>query len=103
VEEWSERWQESEIHRTRGLLFAAAPAADIAHAEQSLMRAVTVAREQRALGWELRATLSLARLLQTQRRDNEARELLEPVLAAFHEGSETADVRDARVCLLTLS
>lgn len=63
VEEWGERWQESEIHRTRGLLLAQAPDADVVQAEQSLRRAVSIARARHARGWELRASESLTRLL----------------------------------------
>ncbi|MEO7363288.1 MAG: AAA family ATPase, partial [Gemmatimonadaceae bacterium] len=65
VEEWGERWQESEIHRTRGLLLASLPDADVMQAEQSLRRAVSIARAQHARGWELRATASLAHLLES--------------------------------------
>lgn len=103
VNEWGERWQESEIHRTRGLLFAEFPAADLAHAEQSFQSAVNIARELHAPGWELRATLSLARLLHSQQRDDEAKVLLASALAAIQGGNDTTDVRDAREFILTLS
>ena len=103
VEEWGERWQESEIHRTRGLLLAAMPNADVASAERSLRRAVGVASEQHAPGWTLRATLALARLLDAQGRAEEARSLLVPVLSSFQEGLDTADVRDARAFLRTVA
>ena len=61
VEQWGEHWQESEIHRTRGLLLAQSPDADIVQAEQCLRRAVSVAQAQHAPGWERRAAESLAR------------------------------------------
>ncbi|MBC8088274.1 MAG: AAA family ATPase [Phycisphaerae bacterium] len=103
VEEWGERWQESEIHRTRGQLFAQSPDADVTHAELNFQRAISVAHQQSAPAWELRATLSLGRLLHSQHRDAEARQLLEPALAAIQSEGDTADVRDANALLLTLA
>ena len=63
VEQWGERWQESEIHRTRGLLLAASPDSDVVQAEECIRRAVSIARAQKARGWEMRATESLARFV----------------------------------------
>src|SRR5262249_39245027 len=52
-----------------------------------------------ARGWELAIAGRLARLLHEQGRDEEARDLLQPVYACFTEGLETADVRNARALL----
>jgi class 3 adenylate cyclase/predicted ATPase len=95
VERWGERMHESEIHRTRGLLLAAAPNPDYERAETSLRHAVAVAAAQQATGWELRAALALAALLRTLGRDAEGLGVLAPVLASFQEGLGTADVRAA--------
>lgn len=102
VTEWNERWQESEIHRTRGLLFAQAPAADLEHAELSFRSALNIARELRAPAWELRAALSLARLLHSQQRDDEARPMLSVALDAIQGGEQTTDVRAAKEFMLSL-
>jgi predicted ATPase len=56
----------------------------------------------RSLGfesWELRASMSLARLWRDQGKVSEARELLAPVYGWFTEGFDTRDLKEARVLL----
>ncbi|MDJ0853544.1 MAG: hypothetical protein QNK04_34690, partial [Myxococcota bacterium] len=65
-------------------------------AESCFRRALQIAREHQAKGWELPAATSLARLLRDQGRRDEARALLQPVYAWFTEGLDTADLKDAR-------
>jgi predicted ATPase len=90
-----ERWFEAEVHRLRGeaLLHIAASAVE---AEESFRQAISVAREQGAAWWELRAATSLARLWRDQGRRVEAHELLAPVYGWFTEGFDTADLKEAR-------
>jgi predicted ATPase len=52
-----------------------------------------------AKAWELRATTSLARLLATQSRRDEARPMLAEVYHWFTEGFDTADLKDAKALL----
>src|SRR5271157_1763812 len=47
-------------------------------AEEYFERALTVARQQQAKSWELRAAMSMARLWRDQGKTVEARELLAP-------------------------
>jgi len=61
--------------------------------------AIHVARAQSAKSWELRATMSLARLLAKQDRRDEARTVLADIYGWFTEGFDTADLRDAKVLL----
>jgi predicted ATPase/DNA-binding winged helix-turn-helix (wHTH) protein len=68
-------------------------------AEDCFDQAAQMAREQGALFWELRIALSLARLRVTHGRQNEARQILEPVYDRFTEGFGTADLRAARAML----
>jgi predicted ATPase len=68
-------------------------------AERSYSDAIAVARRLRARSLGLRATTSLARLLRSQRRANEARELLAPAYGWFTEGLDTADPREAKALL----
>ncbi|MGB9150630.1 MAG: AAA family ATPase [Burkholderiales bacterium] len=100
---WGERWQEAEIHRVRGILFAAHPQADIARAEASLIQAIDIASKQGAKGWELRARVALARLLSGENHCTQARAILAPLVASFHEGAGTKDLVDARELLHSLS
>jgi predicted ATPase len=47
---------------------------------------LTIAREQQAKSWELRAAMSMARLWRDQGKQDQARELLAPVYGWFTEG-----------------
>ena len=52
-----------------------------------------------AKAWELRATMSLARLLASQGRRDEARAMLAEIYGWFTEGFDTPDLKDAKVLL----
>jgi predicted ATPase len=64
---------------------------------------ISIAQNQSAKSWELRAATSLARLWQSQGKRDEARELLLPVYSWFTEGFDTADLIDAKALLDELS
>ena len=49
--------------------------------------------------WELRATVSLARLLAKQGKRVEARAMLAEVYNWFSEGFDTADLKEAKALL----
>ncbi|RYG89203.1 MAG: hypothetical protein EON59_01895 [Alphaproteobacteria bacterium] len=68
------------------------PSADV---EAGLTRAFVQAQAQGALAWELRCAMSIARLWRANGRTDEAAALLHNVLARFHQGYETADLRAA--------
>jgi predicted ATPase len=88
---------ESEIHRLKGELLLNADKDEAA--AQSFGDAIELARRQGAKSWELRATTSLARLLASQERGDEARSMLAEIYGWFTEGFETADLKDAKVLL----
>jgi predicted ATPase len=86
-----------ELLRLRGelLLLETAPAA----AKQSgdlFKQALDIARQQGALSWELRAAMSLARLLSNQGRHAEAIACLQPIYDRFTEGFGTSDLVAAK-------
>ena len=58
--------------------------------------AIEIARKQSAKSFELRATMSLARLLDKQGRRDEARARLADIYNWFTEGFDTADLKDAK-------
>ena len=60
---------------------------------------MSIAQEQQARGWSLRAATSLARLLVEQGRRAEADDLLGPIYGWFTEGFDTADLKDAKALL----
>jgi predicted ATPase len=98
-----ERYYVPELLRIKGeLLLRETGDECVAAAENCFDRALTVAREQDALFWELRGALSLARLRTRQDRPDEARQILAPVYDRFTEGFETADLRAARAMLESL-
>jgi len=68
-------------------------------AEQSYHQALGVARLQNARLFELRASVSLARLWRGQRRPDEARELLLPIYSWFTEGFDAPDLKGAKAML----
>ncbi len=72
-------------------------------AEDCFRQAIETARRQSAKMLELRATLSLARLLRTQGRKEEARRQLAELYGWFTEGFDTADLQAARALLEEMS
>jgi len=66
-------------------------------------RAIEIARRQSARSFELRATASLARLLDKQGRQDEARRMLDEIYGWFTEGFDTADLKEAKALLDALS
>jgi predicted ATPase len=68
-------------------------------AEGNFRKAITTARGQRSRSLELRATMSLARLLAKQGCPDEARTMLAEIYGWFSEGFDTADLKDAKALL----
>jgi predicted ATPase len=97
VERTGERWSEAELHRYKGQLLLRQ--GHIAAAEELYRKALSVAVEQEAKLWELRAAASLARLCRDQGRHAEARDHLAPVYGWFTEGFDTPDLKDAKALL----
>jgi predicted ATPase len=100
AERTGERWDLPELLRIRGelLLRLDGPRA-AADARQCFAHSLEVAREQAALGWELRTTMSLARAARATNARRDAHAVLEAVLARFTEGFATADLVAARALL----
>ena len=97
-----ERWVEAEIHRLRGD-FLLMLDTDETEVEACFRQAIKVSRRQEAKSWELRATVSLCRLLQQQGRREEGRQMLSDIYGWFTEGLNTPDLIDARQLLDELS
>lgn len=87
-----ERFWEAEIHRLRGELLREGATREPDTAEDELRLALAIAKDQGARSLELRAAVSLARLLEERGARQEARELLSAARSGLHEGSGTADV-----------
>jgi len=93
---------EAELHRLRGALLLAVAPGEASAAEESLRRALEVAREQGAKSLELRAALTLGRLWADQGRRDEARSLVSEVHGWFTEGFDTPDLLESRDLLTIL-
>jgi TolB-like protein/tetratricopeptide (TPR) repeat protein len=91
-----ERFNEVELHRLKGEFLLES---DPGESERCFLRAIEVARKQKAKSYELRAAISLARLWREQGRVNEASESLKKVYSWFTEGFETVDLQAAKTLL----
>jgi predicted ATPase len=97
-------WCAPEVLRVSGEREAMRGGADAqTRAEATFLHAIEQARAQRALAWELRAVISLARLLSRTGRAAEARTHLQPVYDRFTEGHQTSDLRTAAELLREMS
>ena len=99
VNKTNQRWDEAETLRSAGEIARQGPSSDAPKAETYLDRALEVARQQQAKSWELRASISLARLWRAQGRRDEARELLAPIFGWFTEGFDMPDLIEAKTLL----
>jgi predicted ATPase/class 3 adenylate cyclase/ribosomal protein L40E len=99
-----ERLYEAELHRLTGDLALQLRRDDHdAEPEACFRRAIEIARQQQSRALELRATTSLARLLQRNRKEKEARSMLADIYGWFTEGFDTADLKEAKALLEELS
>jgi predicted ATPase len=97
VAKTGERWYAAELNRLKGQLLLRQGHAEAA--EELYRRALSIAVEQEAKLWELRADMSLARLYRDQSRHAEARDILAPIYGWFTEGFDTADLKEAKALL----
>jgi len=94
---YDERSHEAELYRVRGLLFDLA--GDARAAEADFLRAISVARRQKAISFELRAARDLARAWRSHGRSEHAHTILSAVLSQFKEGFSTVELREGRALL----
>jgi predicted ATPase len=72
-------------------------------AEAYFLRAIDIARQRGAKSFELRATVSLARLWQQQGKQHAARNTLSEIYGWFTEGFATADLQEAKHLLAEMA
>ncbi len=99
MEVTQEKWSEAEVTRIAGEIALKGPEPDATKAQAYFERALTVARQQQAKSWELRAAMSTARLWRSQGKPQQARELLAPIYGWFTEGFDTRDLKEAKALL----
>jgi class 3 adenylate cyclase/tetratricopeptide (TPR) repeat protein len=98
-----EKRDQAEILRFKGEALLMRDTGAIAQAEKCFRAALEVARAQEAKWWQLRASVSLARLLRDIHRRDEARTLLTEIYNWFTEGFNLPDLREAKALLDELS
>jgi tetratricopeptide (TPR) repeat protein len=103
VERTGEQVDYAEMLRLKGELLLMRSRSATAEAENCFRTALDVARAQEAKWWELRATVSLARLLGDTNRSDEARTMLSEVYNWFTEGFDLPDLKEAKALLDELS
>jgi adenylate cyclase len=99
VDQQNERNFEPEIYRLKGELLLKVNDSAIEEARTCFERAIAISRTQSGKSLELRATVSLARLLAKQGHPDEARAMLAEIYNWFTEGFDTADLKDAKALL----
>jgi predicted ATPase/DNA-binding winged helix-turn-helix (wHTH) protein len=99
TEAGTETSQYPELLRVQADILVSMPSTDEVLAEAIVMRALAEARREYALAWELRSSMTLARLRSKQGRGHEGRQELAAVLDRFTEGFETVDLVAARQLL----
>jgi len=103
AERMDERWYFPELLRIRGeLLLRSDAVGSAAASSECFAQSLDVARNQGALSWELRTTISFIRSRQDKTAGAELRVMLKSVLARFSEGFGTADLIAARRLLTEL-
>jgi predicted ATPase len=95
-----ERYWLSEVRRVEGEIFARQGNDELA--EQCYRAAIEIAQDQKAISFELRATMSLARLWSGTGKLRRARRRLKNVHDKFTEGFETPDLMHAGELLARL-
>jgi len=93
------RHYEPEMYRLKGELLLSQDDSNAPEAQSCFQRAIQIARNQSAKSLELRATMSLARVLASQGRRDEAHTMLAEIYGWFTEGFNTADLKDAKALL----
>jgi len=93
----NERFFEAELYRLRGEILLTMGRRG--EAEAGLRRALTIAQQQQARWWELRAATTLAKHWRDEGKCLEAYSLLQPVYGWFVEGFDTASLKDAKALL----
>lgn len=104
IEETEDRFYQSELTRLRGeLLLKSKPRAgkrtSRCAAETQFLKAIEIAQRQEAKSFELRATISLARLWQQTGKEKEAKRRLAKIYGWFTEGFDTPDLKAAKELL----
>ena len=90
---------EAELHRARGDTLLIRDPANPAPAEEALLSAIVVAKQQGTRSFGLRAALSLAKFYQSTGRPAKAHAVLAPALEGFSPTPEMPEISEAQALL----
>ncbi|MBR1132015.1 ATP-binding protein [Bradyrhizobium iriomotense] len=90
IPDHGESFDMPEMLRVKGDILARS--GNAAEAESCLRKSLDLSRRQCALGWELRGAISLGRIWHQEGKARDARDLLAPLVARYHEGLQTRDL-----------
>ncbi len=99
AQQTGEHWADAFLHRIRGEITLKLNSANTAPAEDAFLTAIGIARQQKAKSFELRATLSLAKLYQSTDRAADAHAVLVPALQGFSPTPEFPEIEQAQMLL----
>jgi tetratricopeptide (TPR) repeat protein len=91
--------EKAETLRIKGEVLLIGDLLDEDEAESCFRAAIEIARTQEAKWWQVRATVSLARLFAKRGKRAEARAMLAEIYSWFTEGFDTADLKEAKALL----
>ena len=94
---------DAELHRVRGEMLLKRDPANPAPAEEALLTAIAVSKQQGTRSFELRAALALAKLYQSTGRPAEAHAVLAPALEGFSPTPEMPEIAEAQALLAALA
>jgi tetratricopeptide (TPR) repeat protein len=103
VERTGEKVDYAEMLRLKGTVLLMRDPSATAPAESCFRSALEIAHAQEAKWWELRSSVSLARLLRDTNRRNEARTVLSEIYNWFTEGFDLPDLKEAKALLEELN
>ncbi len=96
VRQTGECWWEAEIYRLEGDYLLQQSERHAAMAEDSLRRATDLAKQRGTKALELRASVSLGRLWQSQGHLQQTRHMIQTLYQGITEGAETPDLQEAK-------
>jgi class 3 adenylate cyclase len=103
AEETEEHFTDPYLYRLRGEFLLNRDPANFVHAEKAYQTAIAIAKGQGARGYELLASLSLAKLYQSTDRPVEAHDALAPALEGFAPTLEMPEIAEAEALLSQLA
>jgi predicted ATPase len=103
ADETGEHFTDPHLHRLRGEILLRRDPCNPAPAEEAFQTAIATAKEQGARSYELLASLSLAKLYQSNARPADAHNVLAPALEGFSPTPEMPEIAEAQGLLAALA